>query len=90
MLVEAGIDILDISSGMLPPLSLKGPATLRDMIKTVKSRVSVPVIGAGELQDIKIATDMIEKDEVDFIALGRPILNQPNYVEKLLEEIRSM
>lgn len=88
-LVEAGIDILDISSGMLPPLALKGPAMLRDMIKIVKSRVSVPVIGAGELQDIEIAADMIEKGEVDFIALGRPILNQPNYVEKLLEKIRS-
>lgn len=87
-LVKAGIDILDISSGMLPPLVLKGPAMLRDMIKTVKSRVEVPVIGAGELSDIQIAADMINNGEVDFIALGRPILNQPNYVEGLIEEIK--
>ncbi len=87
-LVNAGIDILDISSGMLPPLVLKGPAMLRDMIKTVKSRDSVPVIGAGELSDIQIAADMINKGEVDFIALGRPILNQPNFVEGLIEEIK--
>lgn len=88
-LVEAGIDILDTSSGMLPPLVLKGPAMLRDMIKTVKSRVAVPVIGAGDLEDIEIAADMIEKGEVDFIALGRPILNQPNFVEDLLERIKN-
>ena len=89
-LVAAEIDILDISSGMLPPLVLKGPAMLRDMIKTVKSRVEVPVIGAGELSDIEIAADMINKGEVDFIALGRPILNQPNFVEDLIKKIRHM
>lgn len=88
-LVEAGIDMLDVSSGMLPPLVLEGPAMLRDMIKTVKSRVKVPVIGAGELSDIEIAADMIEKGEVDFIALGRPILEQPNFVEVLIEKIKS-
>jgi 2,4-dienoyl-CoA reductase-like NADH-dependent reductase (Old Yellow Enzyme family) len=88
-LVEAGIDILDTSSGMLPPIVLKGPAMLRDMIKTVKSRVTVPVIGAGDLEDIQIAADMVERGEVDFIALGRPILKQPNFVEGLLGKIKS-
>ncbi len=86
-LVEVGIDILDVSSGMLPPFALKGPAMLRDMIKTVKSRVKAPVIGAGELSDIEIAADMVENGEVDFIALGRPILNQPNFVENLIKKI---
>lgn len=88
-LVEAGIDILDTSSGMLPPLVLEGPAMLRDMIKTVKSRVDVPVIGAGELEDIEIAADMVEKGEVDFIALGRAVLSQPNFIEGLLEKIKA-
>lgn len=88
-LVEAGIDVLYTSLGMLPPLVLKGPAMLREMIKTVKSRVKVPVIGAGDLADIEIAADMIEKGEVDFIALGRPIMNQPNFVEELLKKINS-
>jgi NADPH2 dehydrogenase len=88
-LVETGVDILDTSSGMLPPLVLQGPAMLRDMIKTVKSRVSVPVIGAGDLENIEIAADMVQKGEVDFIALGRPIMNQPNFVEGLLEKIKN-
>lgn len=64
-LVEVGIDILETSSGMLPPLVLQGPAMLRDMIKTVKLRVTIPVIGAGDLGNIKIAADMVEKGEVD-------------------------
>jgi NADPH2 dehydrogenase len=86
-LEATGIDILDISTGLLPPMVLPGPAMLRHMLKDVKKHVSIPVIGAGELQDIDIASDMVEKGEVDIIALGRPIMNQPNFVEDLLEKI---
>lgn len=86
-LEETGIDILDISSGLLPPMVLPGPAMLRDMLRAVKKHVNIPVIGAGELENIEIAADMVEKGEVDFIALGRAIMNQPNYVEGLIEKI---
>jgi NADPH2 dehydrogenase len=86
-LEKEGMDILDVSTGLMPPLGLEGPAMLRGMIGNVKARVRVPVIGAGELSDIEIAADMVEKGEVDFIALGRPIMNQPNFVEELLEKI---
>lgn len=88
-LEKAGIDILDISTGLVPPMVLPGPAMLRDMLRTVKQHVNIPVIGAGELSDIEIASDMVQKDEVDFIALGRPIMNQPNFVEELIEKIKS-
>ncbi|MHC1682385.1 MAG: NADH:flavin oxidoreductase [Clostridiaceae bacterium] len=87
-LQDAGVDILDTSSGLLPPLVLKGPAMLRDMIYTVKLHVKIPVIGAGELDNIEIASEMVEKGELDFIALGRPIMNQPNFVEELLSKIQ--
>ena len=32
---------------------------------------------------------MVEKGEIDFIALGRPIMNQPNFVEGVLEKIKN-
>ncbi|MCQ6275581.1 NADH:flavin oxidoreductase [Bacillus sp. V3B] len=88
-LEEAGIDILDVSSGLMSPLGLPGPAMLRDMLREVKGHLTIPVIGAGELENIEISSDMVEKGEVDFIALGRKIMNQPNYVEDLLEKIRN-
>lgn len=87
-LEETGIDILDVSSGLMSPLGLPGPAMLRDMLREVKGHINIPVIGAGELEDIEIASDMVGKGEVDFIALGRKIMNQPNYVEGLLERIK--
>lgn len=88
MLEKAGIDIIDISTGLVPPLVLPGPAMLRDMIKAVKESVSIPVIGSGEIHDVEIAADMVQKGEVDFIAIGRPIMNQPNFVEGLIEKIK--
>lgn len=87
-LEELGIDIIDISTGLVPPLGLPGPAMIREQIRTIKSHVNIPVIGSGELADIKIASNMVEKGEVDFIALGRPIMNQPNFVEELIKNIR--
>jgi 2,4-dienoyl-CoA reductase-like NADH-dependent reductase (Old Yellow Enzyme family) len=88
-LEETGIDILDISTGLKSPIGLPGPAMLRSRLRTVKEHVSVPVVGAGELEDIEIAADMVEKGEVDFIALGRPILKQPDFVEGLIQRIRT-
>ena len=88
-LEEAGIDILDVSSGLMPPLVLQGPAMLRNMIKTVKTQVNIPVVGTGDLEDIDIASDMLEKEEIDFIALGRPIMNTPNFVEVLLKKVKN-
>ncbi|UTW70745.1 hypothetical protein KHA80_05965 [Anaerobacillus sp. HL2] len=81
-LQAAGIDILDVSTGLMPPLILTGPAMLRDMLKLVKSHVTIPVIGAGELENIEIvgADMVVAKGEVDFIGLARTIMNQPNYV----------
>ena len=88
-LEKLGINILDISTGLVPPLGLPGPAMLRDMLRTVKGHVKIPVIGAGELADIDIAAEMVEKNEVDFIALARSIMEKPNFVEELLKKIKN-
>lgn len=46
-------------------------------------------MGSGQLENIEIAADMVESGDIDFIALGRSILKQPNYVEGLVAEIKS-
>lgn len=88
-LERAGIDILDISTGLVPVLALPGPAMLRSRLRAVKEHVKISVIGSGELWDNDIAADMVEKNEVDFIAIGRPIMNQSDFVQKLLDKIKS-
>ena len=88
MLDSSGVDMLDVSTGLTPPLVLSGPGMLRDYIRKIKNEVRVPVIGAGELEDTTIATDMVEKQEVDFIALGRAIMKQNDFVEHLIMDIQ--
>lgn len=88
-LVEEGIDILDVSSGLMSPLILKGPAMLRNLFREVKKRVNIPVIATGALDDIDIASELVVEGEADFIGIGRKIMKQPNFVEGLLEKIHN-
>ena len=87
-LQEAGIDILDTSSGLKPAPLFSGNAFFRDMFRTVKQHVNVPVMGSGQLEDIDTAAEMVENGEIDFIGLARSILKQPDYVEGLIQTIK--
>jgi 2,4-dienoyl-CoA reductase-like NADH-dependent reductase (Old Yellow Enzyme family) len=89
MLQGAGIDILDTSSNLKPATLFSGNAFFREMFKAVKGHVSIPVMGSGHLENIEIAADLVESGDIDFIALGRSILEQPNYVEDLVTKIRN-
>ncbi|OOL31547.1 NADH oxidase [Rhodococcus rhodochrous] len=86
-MLEPLVDALDVSAGnydtamtllpMVPPGSLVGYA------KAVKKRVSIPVIGVGRLtwllDDMQKA---VGKEELDFVALGRAQLADPDTVAK--------
>lgn len=49
----------------------------------VRDVVDVPVICAGRMDDPDMAAEAIEKGETDMIGLGRPLLADPEYVNKL-------
>ena len=48
-----------------------------DWIKRVKEAVSIPVIGNGDIVDIKSAVHMLEYTKCDAIAIGRGALGNP-------------
>lgn len=86
-LLEPLVDALDITGGnydtamtllpMVPPGSLLGYA------KAVKQRVSLPVIGVGRLTWlIDDLQDAVGDEELDFVALGRSQLADPDTVAK--------
>ena len=60
--------------------------------KMVKEVVNVPVLCAGRMDDPDMALEALEKGECDIISLGRPLLADPDYVNKLragrVKEIR--
>lgn len=55
----------------------------RPYAKLMKETVNVPVICAGRMDDPDMALEAIENGTCDIISLGRPLLADPDYVNKL-------
>ena len=98
LLVEYGYDALDTDVGTYdawwwnhPPMYQK-KGLFRPYCKMVKKVVNVPVLCAGRMDDPDMALEALEKGECDIISLGRPLLADPDYVNKLragrVKEIR--
>jgi len=89
---EAGADALHISGGhyrslptdhvMIPPMTMPDAMFLA-FASEVKKAVHVPVIAVGRLGDPAIATDAVASGKADFVALGRTLIADPQWVEKL-------
>jgi dimethylglycine catabolism A len=92
---KAGADALHITAGhyrslpsaqiVLPPMSFP-EATFLDFAAEVKKGVSVPVIAVGRLGNPAIARAAIEDGKADFIALGRSLIADPQWVEKVARD----
>src|SRR5262249_13396295 len=67
---------------VLPPMTFPD-ATFLDYAADVKKRVSVPVIAVGRLGDPATAERAVSEGKADFIALGRTLIADPQWVEKV-------
>jgi 2,4-dienoyl-CoA reductase (NADPH2) len=86
-MLEPYVDALDVSAGnydtAMTLLPMVAPGSLVNYAKAVKQRVSVPVIGVGRLT--WLLDDMaraVSEGELDFVALGRSGLADPDTVAK--------
>jgi dimethylglycine catabolism A len=89
---EAGADALHIAAGhyrslpsaarMIPPMAYPD-ATFLDYAADIKAAIRVPVITVGRLGDPAMATAAVESGKADFVALGRTLIADPQWVEKL-------
>jgi len=89
LLVEYGYDALDTDVGSYdswwwshPPM-YQEKGLYRPYAKLMKETVNVPVICAGRMDDPDMALEAIENGTTDIISLGRPLLADPDYVNKL-------
>lgn len=62
----------------------KGQCNL-DVIKAVKQSVTIPVIGNGDIVDIKTAKKMFEYTKCDAIMIGRGVLGNPWLIKELVD-----
>ncbi|MGA8613189.1 MAG: NAD(P)-binding protein [Xanthobacteraceae bacterium] len=89
---ESGADALHISAGhyrslpsaqiVLPPMNMPD-APFLDFAAAVKKQVSVPVIAVGRLGDPALAEAAVAGGKTDFIALGRTLIADPQWVDKV-------
>lgn len=88
LLAATGIDGLDVSAGTyeasaltFPPM-MTGEARLMDRIRRVKAAVDVPVIGVGRISRPETAEQYLADGTVDFVALGRALIADPDWAAK--------
>jgi 2,4-dienoyl-CoA reductase-like NADH-dependent reductase (Old Yellow Enzyme family) len=92
---QAGADALHVTAGhyrslpsaqiVLPPMSYPD-ATFLHFAAGVKKAIQIPVIAVGRLGDPTTATEAVASGTADFIALGRSLIADPQWVEKLRRE----
>ncbi|MBW9172162.1 FAD-dependent oxidoreductase [Clostridium estertheticum] len=89
LLVSYGYDSLDTDVGSYdswwwshPPM-YQDKGLYRPYAKLMKETVDVPIMCAGRMDNPYMALDAIENGTCDIISLGRPLLADPDYVNKL-------
>ncbi|MET1134280.1 MAG: FAD-dependent oxidoreductase, partial [Aeromicrobium sp.] len=95
LLVEAGVDAFHVSGGVIDRLvtQMVNGASYGDGVNVasaaaVKEVVDVPVIAVGRLHDPVLAEQVLADGRADFVALGRPLLADPDLPRKLTTGVR--
>ncbi len=89
LLVQYGYDALDVDVGSYDAWWWSHPPMYQDKglfmpyAKIMKQTVDVPIICAGRMDNPKMASQAIDDGVCDFVSLGRPLLADPDYVNKL-------
>jgi dimethylglycine catabolism A len=88
----AGADAVHVTAGhyrslpsaqiVLPPMNFPD-AIFLDYAADVKKHISVPVIAVGRLGDPATAETAVSDGKTDFIALGRTLVADPQWVDKV-------
>lgn len=91
---ESGADAIHMTGGhyrstptaaiMIPPMWTDDTPFLK-FAEEVKGRVRVPVIAVGRMGRVSDASQALAAGKADFIALGRPLLADPDWVRKAAE-----
>ena len=85
LLAEAGVDLLDVSSGGNSPLqhphvkpAYQAPFAI-DVKKAVGDKMKVGSVGS--IESAKLANDLLEKDGLDVVTIGRGFQKNPGLGE---------
>ena len=88
---SAGAEAIDVSAGTYESIkwstqtSAFPPGCLVHLAEGVKSAVSIPVITVGRINTPELAERILEEGKADFVALGRALIADPDFVRKAAE-----
>lgn len=88
-LEEVGIDAMNVEGGChlsayrRIPTTYMPPGSMVDLAEMTKKVVSIPVIVAGKLGYPELAEQVLQEGKADFIGLGRPLLADPEWPNKV-------
>lgn len=89
LLVSYGYDALDVDVGSYdswwwshPPM-YQQKGLYMPYAKLMKETVDVPIICAGRMDNPDMASEAVRNGTCDIVSLGRPLLADPDYVNKL-------
>ena len=91
-LESAGVDALDVDAGCYEtwywahPPTTQPPGCMVDMAEMVKKVVKIPVMAVGKLGYRDLAESVLEEKKADFVILGRTLLADPEWPNKVKED----
>ena len=92
MLEDAGVDCMDVSAGTSdsPEMSSHpGPKApfgcFADLAAGIRAVVGTQVIAVGKIATRDVAMSILEQGKADLVALGRPLIADPDWPNKLYE-----
>lgn len=90
-LVEDGVDMLHVAQAnhtgnmadTIPPMGVQPYGFFVKIAGDIKKAVNVPVSAVGRIVDAEMAARVIESGMADMVALGRPLLADPDWGTKI-------
>ena len=89
ILTESGYDALNVDAGSYDAWYWAHPPFFQDrglylpFAEKVKKVVKVPVLTAGRMGYPQLAADALQEGKCDMVVLGRPLLADPEFVNKM-------
>ncbi|MHB8867207.1 MAG: NADH:flavin oxidoreductase [Thermoleophilia bacterium] len=89
-LEDWGVDLIDCSGGLCGsrPADRTEPGFFVDAGAAVKRAVSIPVAAVGGISDPAFADDLVQREVLDAVCVGRAQLKDPEWARKALETLR--
>ena len=90
-LVEDGVDMLHVAQAnhtgnmadTIPPMGVQPYGFFVKIAGDIKKAVNVPVSAVGRIMDADMAARVIESGMADMVAMGRPLLADPDWGTKI-------